>query len=174
MNKPITSEMIAAWRTLQAFAERNRHNTSIDYLKEAAHAIDVLDNSDYMVPIEEAEEEVASPVLGESPDLGAPHGRGKCPHCGHPRVPLTAEGLTMYHGDVKSGQGDCLGSLCSPEQPLDPAEWGDTTREDMARHQREAAILAAGGEVHMASIPLSELTGEGLARALREGKDSTN
>ena len=52
MTKPITPEMIAAWRTLQAFAERNRHNTSIDYLKEAADAIDVLDNSDFMVPIE--------------------------------------------------------------------------------------------------------------------------
>lgn len=52
----ITPEMAAAWRTLQAFALRNRHNPSIGGLAEAAAAVDTLDNSDYMVPIEESEE----------------------------------------------------------------------------------------------------------------------
>lgn len=166
MTTNITPEMTAAWRTLQDFARHAEPNNPVK------KAIDVLDDSDYMVPIERAEEGATSPVPGESIDPGASHGRGKCSRCGHPRVPLTAEGLTMYHGDVKSGQGDCLGSLYSPEKSLDPADWGDTTREDMTRHQREqdAAIIAAGGEVHVTRVPLSELTGEGLLKALRKSK----
>ena len=180
MTNPITPEMIAAWRTLQQWARAVCAEPSpLEIDKAAAKAIDVLDNSDFMVPIEEAglctyqvgggynsppeycELEIegtdeycprhqkladADSALdpGETNDPGAPHGRGKCPHCGYPRVPLTPQGLTMYHGDVTSGQGDCLGSLQAPEQPLDPAEWGDTTREDMARRQQEESCRCGG------------------------------
>jgi hypothetical protein len=48
MNVPITPEMIAAWRTLQRAAHLH---------PEVRKAVDVLDDSDYMVPIERAEEE---------------------------------------------------------------------------------------------------------------------
>lgn len=88
MTKPITPELSAAWRTLQNF----RTGQSTD--KEIADAIDVLDNSDFMVPVEDAE-------------LDTENDR------------LKAAGYLVIKGD----------------EPLDPAEWGDTTRQDMARHQ---------------------------------------
>lgn len=50
MTTNITPEMVAAWRTLQDFA-RSANPTS-----PVKKAIDVLDNSDFMVPIEEAGE----------------------------------------------------------------------------------------------------------------------
>lgn len=135
----ITPEMIAAWRTLQAWALDVRAETGTSEAdSRAAEAIDVLDDSDFMVPIERAGE-------GEGAEQ-------------HPIPQISTQcAMTgkMYRSDI---------------QPLDPAEWGDTTRADMARHQREAAILAAGGEVRLASIPLSELNGEGLLRALRKSK----
>lgn len=132
MTKPITPEMIAAWRTLQAWAlavKRENYPAEVDV--QAAEAIDVLDNADYMVPLERAEEAAS----GEGPDVA----------------------------DWNSPEDAVY------DQP-DPAEWGDTTRDDMARHQREAAVLAAGGEVRVATIPLNELTGEGLLKAIRRGK----
>lgn len=52
----ITPEMIAAWRTLQAWArdiKSEMYPSEAD--RQAADAIDVLDNSDFMVPIERAE-----------------------------------------------------------------------------------------------------------------------
>lgn len=55
---PITPEMIAAWHTLQNWARAVRAETypqEIDL--KAAKAIDVLDNANWMVPIERAEEE---------------------------------------------------------------------------------------------------------------------
>ena len=93
MPKPITPEMIAAWRTLQDFARHARPNSPVK------KAIDVLDISDFMVPIERAEDE-RRPI---------------------PQI-STQSAMTgkIYRSDI---------------QPLDPAEWGDTTREDMARHQ---------------------------------------
>ena len=43
----ITPEMIAAWRTLQDFAKFARPGSPVK------KAIDALDNSDFMVPLEE-------------------------------------------------------------------------------------------------------------------------
>ena len=57
MSKPITPEMIAAWRTLQAFARDHSRNSLNELSREAAEAVNVLDNSDFMVPIENAEHE---------------------------------------------------------------------------------------------------------------------
>lgn len=114
MTKPITPEMIAAWRTLQAFAERARNNTVIGGLAEAAEAIDVLDNSDFMVPIEDA---------------------GLC----------TYQVGGGYHSPPEycEAEFDGVDEYCPKHQAvadadsqLDPAEWGDTTRADMARHQK--------------------------------------
>jgi hypothetical protein len=48
MTKPITAEMIAAWRTLQAAAAG-----AYRLQPEVRAAINVLDNSDFMVPIED-------------------------------------------------------------------------------------------------------------------------
>lgn len=80
MTKPITPEMSAAWRTLQA-AAKGAYRLQPD----VRDAINVLDNSDFMVPVEDAELETT------------------------PSAPA-----------------------------LDPAEWGDTTREDIARRQSAA------------------------------------
>lgn len=57
VSKPITPEMIAAWRTLQAFARDHSRNSLNELSREAAEAVNVLDNSDFMVPIEDAEHE---------------------------------------------------------------------------------------------------------------------
>lgn len=97
MDKPITPEMIAAWRTLQSFAERNRHNTSIDYLKEAADAIDVLDNSDFMVPIEDAE--------GDAND-----------HVGLPTL-APGEEIRLAFSDTHPRAARELGEIIGGEQP---------------------------------------------------------
>lgn len=48
MTKSITPEMIAAWRTLQAYACGGPETSGV------INAINVLDNSDFMVPIENA------------------------------------------------------------------------------------------------------------------------
>ena len=53
----ITPEMIAAWRKLRNFAYCTRGVAAPQpWETELVGAIDVLDNSDYMVPIEESEE----------------------------------------------------------------------------------------------------------------------
>lgn len=138
MTKPITPEMIAAWRTLQAYAEKlPRYVNPTTEETALADAIRILDNSDYMAPIQDA---------GECGDISA----------ALPEPPCDLDKPCPVHDAA----------------PLDPAEWGDTTREDIARRQQEqdAAIIAAGGEVRMTSIPLSQLTGEGLSRALRKGR----
>lgn len=98
MTTRITPEMIAAWRTLQESSRNMKKYVNLaPHERRLMKAIDVLDNSDYMVPIERAEEDA-----------------------------------------------------------------------------QDAATLAAGGEVRMVSIPLSELTGEGLARALRRTRGTPN
>jgi hypothetical protein len=40
--------------------------------------------------------------------------KGVCPHCEY-RVSLAPDGLTIYHGDVRTRQGDCLGSRELPK-----------------------------------------------------------
>jgi len=125
MSKPTIAEQIEAVATLRIHAIAGSPTDRV------VSAINTLDDAGLFAALDEARDE-----LEAAADPGAPNGRGKCPHCGHPRVPLTPQGLTMYHGDVESGKGDCIGSLSVPVQPLDPAEWGDTTREDMARHQQ--------------------------------------
>lgn len=94
----ITPEMIEAWKTLQEVTytiKRFVAPTAME--KRMIEAVDILDNSDFMVPIEEAGREAE-----------AAH---DCDTLGHLR--------------------------CSENTArLGPAEWGDTTREDMARHQR--------------------------------------
>lgn len=70
MSKPITPEMIAAWRTLQEFAQTIRAEPLVgEKVRKAQEAVDVLDNSDFMVPIEEAEESVVRVPLS---DLNGP------------------------------------------------------------------------------------------------------
>lgn len=89
----ITPEMVAAWRTLQnAAADAYRLQPQV------RDAINVLDNSDFMVPIEDAED---GPKASQSGDINA-------------------------------------------DDTLDPGEWGDTTRADMAAHQTidKDAVLA--------------------------------
>lgn len=108
MTKPITPEMIAAWRKLRNFAYCTRGVAAPQpWETELVGAIDVLDNSDYMVPIEEA---------GECGDTSA----------GLPEPPCSLDKPCPIHEDDM------------PVGSLDPAEWGDTTREDMARHQKES------------------------------------
>lgn len=91
----ITPEMMRAWADLQGFAKTVRKYVNATSLERAvSDAIDVLDDSDFMVPIEEAANE--------------------------------AETAAQFAA-------------------ADPAEWGDTTAEDMARHQgldvgREAIV----------------------------------
>jgi hypothetical protein len=60
----ITPEMIAAWSTLQDYALTVRQfaNATMGERK-VADAIDVLDNSNFLVPIEEARDE--QPVMNE-------------------------------------------------------------------------------------------------------------
>lgn len=66
MTNRITPEMIAAWRTLQEFSRVLKQERSPHHLDEgAAKAIDVLDNSDFMVPIEEAGDERAEQAADE-------------------------------------------------------------------------------------------------------------
>lgn len=58
MTQQITPEMIAAWRKLQNFAYCTRGAAKPQPWKtELVEAIDALDNSNFMVPIEEAGEE---------------------------------------------------------------------------------------------------------------------
>jgi DNA-binding MarR family transcriptional regulator len=59
VSKPITPEMIAAWRTLQEFADPRTPRVLSPYQQEQRliEAVNVLDNSDFMVPIEDAEHE---------------------------------------------------------------------------------------------------------------------
>lgn len=101
MTQQITPEMVAAWRTLQEFARSCADSSTISITQSAIEAIDVLDNSDFMVPIEEAGDE-------ERP------------------IPQITTQSAMTGGIHRS-----------QIQPLDPGEWADTTREDMARRQRE-------------------------------------
>lgn len=105
MTKPVTPEMVAAWRTLQNFAltTKGTHRRPLPWESELAQAIDVLDNSDFMVPIQDAE-------------LDTENDR------------LKAAGYLVIKGD----------------EPLDPAEWGDTTREDIARHQATGDAMLLG------------------------------
>lgn len=42
--------------------------------------------------------------------------RGQCPHC-EALVPLSPGGLTTYHADRNTSQGDCLGSRREPLGP---------------------------------------------------------
>jgi len=129
MTKPITPELVAAWRTLQGFAERFRDNTSIVGLAETAKAIDVIDNSDFMVPIEN---------------------EGLC----------TYQVGGGYHSPPEYCEAEIDGAseYCPKHQALvdaepepDPAEWGDTTREDMDAHQGVGLpTLAPGGEIRPA------------------------
>lgn len=95
----ITPEMAEAWSTLQKYSATVRQFLAPTMMERAVcWAIDTLDNSDFMVPVEEAGCE----------DRQTDH---DCDALGHPR--------------------------CSDyTAPLEPAEWGDTTREDMARHQQ--------------------------------------
>lgn len=41
---------------------------------------------------------------------------GRCSWCESDNVPLTPTGHLMYHGDVKRGVGDCLGSMELPQK----------------------------------------------------------
>lgn len=51
----ITPEMVEAWRTLQEFARRIRREPLAGRLvRDAQQAIDVIDNSNWMVPVEDA------------------------------------------------------------------------------------------------------------------------
>lgn len=55
MTTPITPEMIAAWKLLKEWAYAG-HPPDVMVVE----AINTLDNSDWMVPIEEAEETIVS------------------------------------------------------------------------------------------------------------------
>jgi hypothetical protein len=73
MGQKITPELSAAWRTLQSFAAQNRHAISmvgVNAAEEVAKAIDVIDNSDFMVPVEEAGD---ADVTGEDRHLNHQH-----------------------------------------------------------------------------------------------------
>lgn len=94
MTKPITPEMSAAWRTLQAAAKG-----AYRLQPEVRKAINIIDNSDFMVPIEDAELETEHDRLKEAGYLV-----------------------------IKSGEA------------LDPAEWGDTTRQDIAHRHGLSAL----------------------------------
>lgn len=89
----VTPEMIEAWRTLQ-----NAAAGAYRLQPQVRDAINVLDNSNFMVPIEDTE----------------------------------YESKAAQSGDINA------------DDTLDPGNWGDTTREDMAAHQTigKDAILA--------------------------------
>jgi hypothetical protein len=112
MTQQITPEMVAAWRTLQAFALRVRQG-SHQLAAEAAEAVDALDNSNFMVPIEET---------------------GLCTYQvggGYGSLPEYCE------AEIEDDQEYCPKHqrLADADSQLDPGEWGDTTRADMAGHQ---------------------------------------
>lgn len=95
----ITPEMIEAWKTLQEVTytiKRFVAPTAME--KRMIEAVDILDNSNFMVPIEEVRNEM--------------------------------ETAAQFLHNEENGY-----DVLEAERP-DPAEWGDTTREDMARHQR--------------------------------------
>lgn len=101
MTTNITPKMIEAWRTLQSYAEKlPRYVNPTAEETALADAINVLDNSDFMVPIQDA---------GECGDIST----------GLPETPCDLDKPCPVHDAA----------------PLDPAEWGDTTRADMAGHQ---------------------------------------
>jgi hypothetical protein len=127
----ITPEMIDAVETLLSF----RTDSSTD--EQVAAAIDVLDNANLFVPITDARDEederyartMASlrgidlddryPKGDENGIIGTSGGAGFLAN----RSNLTRDSADRQHWVGGGGTG------------LDPAEWGDTTREDMARHQ---------------------------------------
>lgn len=112
----ITPEMMSAWETLQSFAKTvPRYVNATALERSVADAIDVLDDSDFMAPIDEAvnEREMAAQFAADSPNDSTIR---PC-RCGG------------------SLNGEVGGIGCAE---TDPAEWGDTTREDMARHQGTA------------------------------------
>lgn len=176
MTVRITPEMITAWRMLQNYAAKlPRYVNPTTEEKALAEAINVLDNSNWMVPIQDAaaDDDDNAPhvlvVIEKNGPLFQARGVDN-------RLWSTATTYGKVEENLAEREERFL--IVSPEEmrvaKLHPAEWGDTTREDMARHQRETATLAAEGEGHLTRIPLSELTGEGLSKALRKGKDSTN
>jgi hypothetical protein len=57
-NRPITPEMIDSWQTLQGWARAVKvEGSPLEIDRRAAQAINILDNSGFMAPIEEAAEE---------------------------------------------------------------------------------------------------------------------
>ena len=138
--KPITPEMIAAWRTLQDAAATHRVSEGV------VRAINTIDDSDFMVPIEDAGIcgdqsaglpeppcDLDKPCPVHDAGLGQTYDTPRCKHCSDP--------LNEKGGDLITGETFCGANPGNdqhePETPLDPAEWGDTTRADMARHQKE-------------------------------------
>lgn len=133
----ITPEMIAAWRTLQAYgAKIPRYVNPTAEEREVADAINVLDNSDWMVPIEEAgavEETDAPRVLAVIEEDGSRfRARGA-----DDKIWATAATYDEVAKHLTERPEFFL--IVTHEElriaALHPAEWGDTTRADMARHQ---------------------------------------
>lgn len=147
MTKAIAPELSAAWRTLKnfAFTTKGSHCRPQPWESELAQAIDVLDNSDFMVPVEDAAHEAdATPrtpvVIENNGPLFQARGADD-------RIWSTA--TTYKRVEEHLAELPISFIVCGPEElatpALDPAEWGDTTREDMARHQRGTCGCGAPG-----------------------------
>lgn len=123
----VTPEMIEAWKTLQEVTytiKRFVAPTAME--KRMIEAVDILDNSDFMVPIEEA---------GREAEAG--HDCGTLGHlrCSDYTASIGEAANSLEH-NTENGY-----DVLRAERP-DPAEWGDTTCEDMTRHP----VLDAGRE----------------------------
>lgn len=131
MSRQITPEMIAALDTLLAGA-RGAYRVS----PEVRDAINVLDNADFFTPITDARDELEN-AAPRTPIVIEEHGPLIQARDANGRIWSTATTPAKVISHLR--ELDTPFIIVSPEElgipPLDPAEWGDTTREDMVRHQ---------------------------------------
>lgn len=138
MTKPITPEMIAAWRTLQEFALAVRQERAPHHMDaKAAEAIDLLDNSDWMVPIEEAGYEADN----DSPRvLVAIEENGRLFQARGADNRVWSAATTYDQVTQNLAERPELFLIVTQEElriaALHPGVWGNTTPADMARHQQ--------------------------------------
>lgn len=157
--KPTIEEQITALHVLREFALTiHAVANPTDGELEVMEAIDTLDNADLFAALDEeigCEEHVWVTALdGENESLGYTH----CGKCGQRRDTRISTQSAM-NGKIYRSEGSVLpppastqtacvcggsfdgrrGGIGCTEQPLDPEEWGDTTREDMAAHNEQHA-----------------------------------
>lgn len=152
--RDVTPEIAAALAALRIFAADESRNSLNTVSREAALAMNVLDNVGVFATIDEVNDYAsAEEILAES-----------------------ALNACLCGG---SFDGRRFGIGCTEQKP-DPAEWGDTTREDMAQHQIGLPVLASGEEIRpvfsdthpRAARELGELIAGRIGAALQDDEDN--